>query len=186
MRKILFVNACAREESRTLRLAKAVLDKTDGEVTEINLYDENIAPLNRESLAERDNILSEEDYGHEMLKYAREVASADEIVIAAPYWDLSFPSVLKIFIEAVTVSGVTFVYSEEGYPIGRCRAEKMTYVTTSGGPIGDYDFGYSYVKTIFHDMYGIEETKAIRLENLDIAGNNPELMLERAIENLGV
>ncbi len=34
---ILFVNACVRKESRTLILAKRLLDKLDGEIKEVKL-----------------------------------------------------------------------------------------------------------------------------------------------------
>ncbi len=44
---ILFINACVRENSRTLVLAKNILSGMSGEVIEVNLNQENIAPLNR-------------------------------------------------------------------------------------------------------------------------------------------
>ena len=180
--KILFINACARKESRTRRLAQGILNSLDGEVSEIDLYAEKISPLDGDRLAERDNLLADEDYGNEMFKYARAVAEADQIVIAAPYWDLSFPSVLKIFVEAVSVSGITFYYTEEGWPVGLCKASRLIYITSSGGTIGEYDFGYEYIKTIFHDMYGVDRIEAVRLENLDVVGNDLEDMLKAAIE----
>ena len=34
---ILFINACVREQSRTLRLAKQLLDTLDGEIKEVKL-----------------------------------------------------------------------------------------------------------------------------------------------------
>ena len=43
--KILFINACVRDNSRTAELSHHLLDKLEGEVTEINLYRENILPL---------------------------------------------------------------------------------------------------------------------------------------------
>ena len=39
MADILFINARARENSRTLQLAKHVLDTLEGEITEVRLYD---------------------------------------------------------------------------------------------------------------------------------------------------
>jgi len=57
--KTLFVNACVRPESRTLKLAKHVLAKLDGDVQEVNLEKENIQPLNLDTLMERDKLLEE-------------------------------------------------------------------------------------------------------------------------------
>ena len=186
MKKILFVNACAREESRTKRLADAVLAQIEGDVTEIDLFREDIRPLDAEGLKRRDELLERNELDDPVFRYARLVAEADDIVIAAPYWDLSFPSVLKVFIEAVTVAGITFNYDETGRPVGYCRADRLIYVTTSGGPVGDNDFGYEYVEAVFRGMYGIGETVAVRLEDLDIFGNDPEEMLAEAIEKVRI
>ena len=38
---------------------------------------------------------------------------ADEIVIGAPYWDLSFPAALKVYIEHVSVCDIAFHYTED-------------------------------------------------------------------------
>ena len=119
-----------------------------------------------------------------MLSYARQFAEADAIVIAAPYWDLAFPALLKIYLEAVTVSGVTFCYSEDGTPKSLCKAKKLIYVTTAGGPIFA-DFGYSYVRTMAEGFFGIEETVCFKAENLDVIGMDTEKILretEREID----
>ena len=108
---ILFVNACVREGSRTKRLADHLLASIDGDITEVYLENEHIQPLDRESLARRDVLVSNGELEDDMLSYARQFAEADAIVIAAPYWDLAFPALLKIYLEVVTVSGVTFCYS---------------------------------------------------------------------------
>ena len=163
---ILFINACVREDSRTLVLAKNIMKDMHGEVIELDLNSENIAPLNRELLAKRERLIGEGNTDDPMFRYAKQFAEAEEIVIAAPYWDLSFPAILKIYIEQITVSGITFKY-RNGCPLGLCKAKRLTYVTTSGGPIVE-DFGYTYVKTIATAFYGIKETKAYRAMNLDV------------------
>ena len=141
----LFVNACVRPESRTLKLAKHVLAKLDGEVQEVNLEKENIQPLNLDTLMQRDALLKEKNYDAEMLKYAKQFAAADTVVIAAPFWDLSFPAMLKNYIEAVTVNGITFTYSEEGFPVSLNNIKKVIYVTTAGGPTTGMDYGCEYI-----------------------------------------
>lgn len=176
--KILFVNACVRENSRTLTLARHILLDREGEIEEICLMDENIEPLSRETLKKREELVRSGDSGDAMLRYARQFAEADEIVIAAPFWDLSFPALLKIYLEHVCVSGITFEY-QDCRPVGLCRAKKLTYVTTSGGPIFA-DFGYSYVKALAKSFYGIENTVCCRATNLDIDMIPAEELLEKA------
>ena len=175
---ILFINACVRKDSRTLVLAKNVMRDMSGEIVELNLNSENIEPLNTELLEKRDSLLRDGSLDDDMFRYARQFAEADEIVIAAPFWDLAFPAKLKIYLEQITVSGITFRYIE-GCPSGLCKAKRLTYITTSGGPIFA-DFGYSYVKTLAQNFYGIEQTQAVRAMNLDVDMISAEELLEKA------
>ena len=163
---ILFINACVRENSRTLALAKNLLSKMSDEIIEVDLNQESITPLDRALLKKRDSLVSAEIKDDPMFRYARQFADADEIVIAAPFWDLSFPAILKIYLEQIMVSGITFEYSR-GIPCGLCKAKRLTYVTTSGGPIFA-DFGYEYIKAISKSFFGIPQTKAYRATNLDV------------------
>ncbi len=175
---ILFINACVRKESRTLVLAKDILSKMQGTITEIDLSKENLAPLNRASLEERDRLLKAGEMDAPMLQYAKQFAQADEIVIAAPFWDLSFPSILKIYMEQITVAGITFEY-RNGIPTGLCKAKRLVYVTTAGGEIF-CDFGYSYIKTLANNFYGIKDTLSYRATNLDVECISADALLRDA------
>ena len=184
MRNILFINACVRPGSRTRRLAEEVLGKLEGEIQELDLEKEQIQPLNRERLEERNAKAAAGDFAAPIFRYARQFARADEIVLAAPYWDLSFPSMVKMYFEAVTVTGVTFRYTEEGNPEGMCRARRLLYVTTAGGPIGELNLGFDYVKGLADTFYQIPDIQCIRLENLDLVGNDAEEMLREKIKEI--
>ena len=175
---ILFINACFRENSRTLALARHVMKDAVGETVELNLEAERIEPLGAELLKKREGLIREGKWDDPMFRYAWQFARADEIVIAAPFWDLSFPAKLKIYRAQITVAGITFRY-ETGRPVGLCRAKKLTYVTTSGGPIFD-DFGYAYVKTLAQKFYGIPKTVAVQAMNLDAEMIRAEELLEKA------
>lgn len=174
----LFVNACVRDGSRTEELAGFFLDRWKDEVREVNLQRENIQPLNGLTLTLRDRLVEERMEDHPLTRYAWDFARADTVVIAAPYWDLSFPSSLKVYLEAVSVCGVTFRY-ENGVPKGLCRAERLFYVTTSGGPVVR-DFGYSYVRELAVSFYGIRRTERFCAEGLDMSGADVEGILAGA------
>ena len=73
---ILYVNACARPDSRTDRLARALLQKL-GPYEELRLYDEPLHPMDAHRIALRDALLSQKDYGAEMFRYARQFAAAE-------------------------------------------------------------------------------------------------------------
>lgn len=194
MKTILFVNSCVNQESsRTQRLADAVLDKMleeavaageQAQVEELSLVDAGIEGLDEETLAFRSERSAAKDFTHELFAPARQFREADEVVIAAPYWDLSFPAMLKAYIEQLCVNGLTFSYSEEGIPVGHCLAKRLTYVTTAGGYLGEYNMGYDYVAAVCKLYFGIEESRCISAEGLDIWGNDAEAILASTIAAL--
>ena len=184
----LFVNACVRADSRTLRIARYFLTKYGekcGNMNwhEVRLEDENIQSLDFNALEKRNKILSEKHFDDEMLRYARQFATADSIVIAAPYWDMSFPSMLKNYIEAVNAIGVTFVYGEDGRPHGLCKAKKLVYITTAGGPIISENYGFGYIKGLCNVCYGIKDVSYIKAEFLDVEGANIDEILKKSYDD---
>ena len=184
MNSVLFVNACFRPGSRTLVLAKRVLEKLNGQVEEVNLEKEAILPLDAASLAERDALIQAGDYTSPLFRYARQYAQADVIVVAAPCWDLSFPAALKAYFEAIMVLGITFRYTPQGIPVGLCKAKELIYVTTAGGPLSGNDLGFQYVEALAKVYHSIPGVRCFAAENLDIVGADVKKILEKALEEI--
>ena len=90
---ILYINSCVRENSRTDSLARRLLDKLGGDYEELYLPGEDLRPLDRETLDRRTAFCRDGIFEDPMFDYAKQLAAADTIVIAAPCWDLSFPAV---------------------------------------------------------------------------------------------
>lgn len=178
--KILFINACVRDGSRTLELSRYLLDRLNGEITEVELYKENLLPLGGDGLKKRDL----HDYLGKEFGYAKQFQGADTIVIAAPFWDLSFPSVLKIYLENITVSGITFEYSKEGRPIGKCNAKTLYYITTAGGYIGKNNLGFDYVKALAENFFGVGDVRFYSAEGLDILRADIKAIMDEAKERI--
>ena len=178
---VLFVNACVRKESRTKRLADYLLSKLSCEVKEVRLENIDFPAASENFLAERDRLLQSGNFGAPMFTLAREFAAADTIVIAAPFWDLSFPAALKQYFEQITVLGITFRYSDEGVPMGLCKAKNLYYVTTAGGTIFSESYGFGYVQALAQGFYGIPDVKCIKAEGLDIVGCDVEKILSEAM-----
>ena len=176
---ILFVNSCVRENSRTLELAQTVLENLPGPVEEIRLYPNGPAGLDAEKLCLREQLVKRKEYDHPMFQLARQFAQADTIVMAAPYWDLAFPAKMRAYLEEITVSGITFQYSAQGIPQGLCKAKRLIYVTTAGGPIFQ-NFGFEYVKSLARTFYGISDVCLVKAEGLDIWENDPGEILKQA------
>ena len=178
--KILYINACARPESRTAELSQHLLNRLDGEITEVNLYKESLLPLCNKGIEKR----TLHDISGEEFEYAKQFSKADVIVIGAPFWDLSFPSVLKIYFENITVSGITFEYSDTGRPVGKCNAKKLYYVTTAGGYIGNNNLGYDYIKALAENFFGINDISFYSAEGLDIFGADISRIMDEAKERI--
>ena len=183
-KKLLFINACVRKNSRTQMLAQHLISRLEGETEEVRLEDVNFGVSDESFITERDRLLSTGQYDSPAFGLARSFAAADIIVIAAPFWDLSFPAALKQYFEQINAIGITFRYTESGEPQGLCRAEKLYYVTTAGGPIYSDAFGYGYVKALAQTFYGIPDTVMISAEGLDIEGADTDAILDEAVRRI--
>ena len=180
---ILYVNCCAREQSRTDILAREVIKRIGDEVVELNLYKENLKSLDAKAVAKRDSLAAAGNFSDPMFDYAKQFMSADTIVIGAPFWDYSFPSLLKTYIENVFCVGLISVYDDNGVPHGTCKAKKLYYVSTAGGPFIP-EYSYEWIKAVVTRSFGIPETQLIYAENLDLVGYNPDEIMEKAIASI--
>lgn len=180
----LFINACVRKDSRTRRLADCLLKKLDEPFTEVRLDSIRFPVTDEDYLDTRDRLIDEEQFSDPAFSLARQFAEADRIVIAAPYWDLSFPASLKQYFEHINVRGITFTYTPEGIPRGLCRAKEVFYVTTAGGTYVPEEFGFGYVKALAAGYYGIGDVKLIQAAGLDIVGADVEQIMQDAMEKI--
>ena len=174
---LLFLNACVRKDSRTRRLADRLLAVLGEPVTELRLTEAVFPAADEAFLQKRDRLLAERKFDDPMFALARQFAEADEIVIAAPFWDLSFPAALKAYLEQINVVGVTFRYTPEGVPEGLCRAKKLYYVTTVGGDYFPEEYGFGYVEALAKNFYGIRDVSLVKATGLDIWGAPVEEIL---------
>jgi FMN-dependent NADH-azoreductase len=177
MKQLVYINACIRgAESRTRKLAEAMLHELAQryEITEIDLSNYDPGCVTEDIFKRRQQIgLPEDD-----LRYGNKIATADLIVVAAPFWDMSFPAVLKAFIEHMCAPGLTFKYNPDGSNQGICRAEKMLYITTRGGLTktgSRLDQGTSYLKAICW-LWGIPQVKTFAVTGTDMC--TPEELAE--------
>ena len=176
MAQLLYLDACMRAEaSRTRVLARRFLEAFSAAhpsytLTRRDLTRERIEPQYPELLARRDALAAEGRLDDAMFDDAWQFSRADRIVIAAPFWDLSFPAVVKIYIERVSMRDITFGYGENGLT-GLCRARKLLLITTRGG---DYslpetawmEMGARQLKALCA-MFGIPEFQLLCAEGLD-------------------
>lgn len=174
MKQALYIDCCIRgRQSRTRKLAEAffaALPET-WRVTTVNLMLEDLRPLSGEFFARREALLQAGKTDDSRFDRARQLAAADLVVIAAPFWDMSFPSLLKIYIENVSVEGVTFRSTEEGFK-GLCAAERCVFLTTRGAayaPGDPMEQAVPYLRAI-QKLFGFGELDCIAADGLDLDG----------------
>lgn len=174
MSTLLFVNACVRspKNSRTAQLANAFFEEYAqihnlSKIETVDLASLKLPPLTAEMVEKRDELINTGNLSAPPeLALANQFAQADKIVVAAPYWDLSFPSILKIYVEHISVRNITFRYHENQLQ-GLCNASNMLYVTTAGGSIEGNNFGYDYFLGLCR-QFGIGGCALLAADNLDL------------------
>ncbi|TGY45724.1 FMN-dependent NADH-azoreductase [Clostridium perfringens] len=189
MSKVLYIKANIKNEgeSRTFKVSDSFVEEykknnPEDEIITLDLYKENIDFLRADDLGKLFGPKDEESKNNSILKYAYQFADADKYIIAAPMWNLSFPAILKAYIDYVSVSGITFKYTAEG-PVGLLNNKKAVHIVSRGGGYDNspYEMGDRYLRTIL-GFFGIKEIETIAIDNLDVMGVNVEEKVEEGIE----
>ena len=185
MKECLFVDCCIRkDESRTKVLADAFFSELSDEyhVTHLDLPSLNLQPLVGDFFFDRQKLLDENNLDHPRFKYAHQLVEADLVVVAAPFWDLSFPALLKIWVENCSLDGITFKAGENGL-VGQCKGTEMVYLTTRGGFYTGEPFeqGIPYMSYI-SKFFGIDHFDAIAADGMDVVGFDGKASLDEACE----
>lgn len=185
MKRLLWIDCCIRgEASRTLRLSRAFFDHLPSsyEVTHLDLMQLQPRYFTGAYFDAREELLAQNRLDHPRFDLAHQFADADCIVISAPFWDLSFPALLKVYIEQVSLEGVTFATDESGLH-GLCRAERMIFLTTRGGFYTDdpQEMGSRYLHAL-SQFFGIARYDCVAADGMDAAGFDSAAALQTAME----
>lgn len=179
MKKLIYVNSIIRkDESRTKKLIDSILDGIKGEVEikEINLNNLDLTPYNEVSYEDKVNNGTPDVF----FNLSKEIAESDGLIIASPFWDMSFPSLLKSFLEKISLFDVVFI-SDDKKCIGIAKCPFMYYVTTRGMDIHDGDEleqGTPYLKALCW-LWGIKKFEVTSCSNFDYL---PQEAIDKEIE----
>jgi FMN-dependent NADH-azoreductase len=167
MKKLIVIDSCMRAESRTrliLEAAVAELSKRyEVEIIDVNAV--GLPPLDKTTYVDqREN----GNIPPQAMEIAHKVAACDRLVVAAPFWDMSFPAILKSFFENISLFDITF--TDDGTTcVGLCKCEKVLFITTRGMDIktGDpLDQGSPYLKALSF-LWGLGEVITVAAGNMD-------------------
>lgn len=191
MRKVLYIKANAKSEklSRTFKISNNFIETykethPEDEIITLDLYKEGINFLPKGNLDAVKKTDEGTDKYHPILRYAYQFLDSDKYVIAEPLWNLSVPAILKAYIDYISVTGITFKYTESG-PVGLCTGKKAINITSRGGnydtePSVSFEMGDRYLKAIF-GFLGITDFTTISADGLDVVGNDADKIVEEAI-----
>ena len=183
---LLFVDCCISyrgDNSRSHALCEAFLEtyrKTHpGEDIEVvNLQRMGLEPFDQFSTDDRNALRNVKAFDAPIFKLARQFRRADRIVIGAPLRDLTFPAMLRIYIEYICVREVTYHY-EYGVCKGDCMAQKLAYLTVSGGEELEENLGTEYWRQLAA-MFGIPRFDYVFAGGLDAVPEKAEETLAGA------
>lgn len=173
--KLLFVDCCISQrgkESRTRALASAFLDSfcsshPEAEVETVTADTLlSLKPFDSEMLDARTVLAKTGDFDAPVFDLARQFGTADRIVVAAPFWDMSYPAALRIYIEYISANGINYHYDEMGCH-GDCTAERLTYLTSSGDVERDGSVGVMHWRQLC-DLFGIPKFDYVFAGGLDL------------------
>ncbi len=108
-----------------------------------------------------------------------ELRSADTVILTAPMYNFSVPSMLKAWFDYVARAGVTFKYTATG-AVGLLENKKVYVITTRGGIHKDqpHDTEVTFIKT-FLSFIGLNDVEVVYAEGLNM-GDQRETAIKEA------
>ena len=185
--KLLFVDCCISqrgEESRTKVLANAYLAafRAAHPDAEIETVPQEallaLKPFDAAALNERDALSRAGAFDAPVFALARQFCTADAVVVAAPYWDMSYPAALKTYIEYISAVGLTYHYEMDGCH-GDCAAKQLVYLTSGGDFEHEDSIGVLHWRQLC-GLFGIEKFDYVFAGGMDIDPAKPPALLEGA------
>lgn len=201
MTKVLYITAHPHDDTASYSMAvgKEFIDtyKTvnpDHEVTHLDLYKENIPQIDVDVFngwgklrsGEEFDALStdEKDKVGRLSELVEQFISYDKYVFVTPLWNFSFPPVMKAYLDAVSVAGKTFRYTEQG-PVGLLTDKKALHIQARGGiysegPAAAMEMGHRYLE-IMMQFYGVPSLEGLFIEGHNAMPDKAEEIKQNAI-----
>lgn len=98
----------------------------------------------------------------------RKIKFYDKYVFVTPFWNFSYPPVMKAYLDSIAIAGKTFRYSDQGQPIGLLTGKKALHIQARGGiytegPTSDLEMGHRHIQQMMK-FFGIPSFEGIIVE----------------------
>lgn len=208
MTKVLYITGHPNDETVSFSMAagKAFIESykasnPDHEVKHIDLYETFIPLIDKEVFAGWGKLQSgqgfetlsetEQQKVNRLNELSDEFAAADKHIFVTPMWNLSFPAIVKAYIDAVAVAGKAFKYTENG-AVGLLTDKKALIIQARGGfysegPAAAFEMGNRYLQTILA-FFGFPSVEELIIEGHNAIPDKADEIKATAIEkaeNLG-
>jgi FMN-dependent NADH-azoreductase len=184
MTQVLYITAHPHDDTQSFSMAagKAFIDtykkvNPSHEVVAVDLYKEDIPQIDADVFSGWGKLQTGKGFDElsdsEKAKVGRltelvdQFVEADKYIFVTPFWNFSFPPVMKAYIDSVSVAGKTFKYTEHG-PIGLLTDKKALHIQARGGiysegPAAQMEMGHRYLD-IMMQFYGVPSFEGLFIE----------------------
>lgn len=203
MAKVLYITAhpLTETESYSLALGREFLDayrKTapDDEIIHLDLYKMDIPQIDADIFAGWGKLRSGTDMAGLSAEEQRKVkrlgelvdqfVAADKYIFVTPLWNFSFPPILKAYVDAVSVAGKTFRYTEQG-PVGLLTNKAAVHIQARGGvysegPAAAFEMGHRYLAAILQFL-GVPSFEGVFVEGHNADPAHADLIRAKAADH---
>lgn len=197
------VNSKPEELSSSKTIGRAFVNRfmelnPDFEMEEVDLYKDFIPRLEDKHFSGRSCCVDpnkpelDKEVKKEVeriLELSNQFKQADLYVIAAPLWSLSFPSLLKEYIDCIMQNKITIKISpEEVKGLLDDKQREMVYIQSSGGEIpwlmrGTFNKGLNYVEDIMK-FIGIKKFHQLLVDGTGFSTEEKFKAEDKAVEKI--
>ena len=201
MAQVLYITAHPHDDTQSysMAVAKAFMDtykevNPGDQVIHLDLYREHIPHIDADVFSGWGKLQSgkgfEELSPEEQKKVNRlnelsdQFIGADKYVFVTPFWNFSFPPVMKAYIDSVAVAGKSFKYTEQG-PVGLLTDKKAIHIQARGGiysegPAAGMEMGHRYLSIIMQ-FFGVPSFEGVFVEGHAAMPDKAEGIKQNAI-----
>jgi FMN-dependent NADH-azoreductase len=184
MAKVLYITAHPHDDTQSysMAVAKAFMDtykevNGNDEVIHLDLYREHIPHIDADVFSGWGKLQSGKGFEELSMEEQKKVnrlnelsdqfIGADKYVFVTPFWNFSFPPVMKAYIDSVAVAGKSFKYTEQG-PVGLLTDKKAIHIQARGGiysegPAAGMEMGHRYLSLIMQ-FFGVPSFEGVFVE----------------------